>query len=460
MDHNELYTAVDRISELPDHLLQEILCFLPTKQVVQSTILSKRWQHMCNSIPVLKLNTSSFGSTSWRDLVGKKKRNIPKQKRRDIQRKNANFYNFVNKTLRSLSVKKFTLTDCLDKQQSVSRVDHWIGFVVKSNVEELDLFYLQGQCRRRYHLPKSVFLAKSLTVLSLDWYDQTIHKLVAGSPVIQDMEFTGCHGLKSIKFESLTKAMSIKMEDCHMLERLKISSHSLKTLYLTHRLNRDWGNKLVEVDIDTPNLCKLAYCSFAFIPFSLNALALSEATYHELDPIAPWNFEKIKCFAKLNNSKLLTLESHFAKDMVIPKKLRETLPSSSYNVKQLQLKTANLFTGLEIAELIDSLLWISPLPEIILVVVLWKASISFKFSYEKPILKGEKPSCCKFLPVPCWRHCLRSVMIENFRVSTNEETLKAVEASLEKYFHENTEILETFQFIPGDIALDIVKMEP
>ena len=44
-------------------------------------------------------------------------------------------------------------------------------------------------------------------------------------------------------------------------------------------------------------------------------------------------------------------------------------------------------------------------------------------------------------------------------MSTNEETLKAVEASLEKYFHENTEILETFQFIPGDIALDIVKME-
>ena len=206
--------------------------------------------------------------------------------------------------------------------------------------------------------------------------DQTIHKLVAGSPVIQDMEFTGCHGLKSIKFESLTKAMSIKVtyngdlerveleasnlyslhihqhkqcqinliscnnlkmlslhgsnitdkwfhdhlsqlpmieflkiEDCHMLERLKISSHSLKTLYLTHRLNRDWGNKLVEVDIDTPNLCKLAYCSFAFIPFSLNALALSEATYHEMMPIAPWNVEKIDFLANLGNSRLLNLKN-------------------------------------------------------------------------------------------------------------------------------------------------------
>ena len=43
-------------------------------------------------------------------------------------------------------------------------------------------------------------------------------------------------------------------------------------------------------------------------------------------------------------------------------------------------------------------------------------------------------------------------MIENFRVLGDEETLKAKEASLEKYFKENVEILETLQFLRSDIS--------
>jgi hypothetical protein len=69
--------------------------------------------------------------------------------------------------------------------------------------------------------------------------------------------------------------------------------------------------------------------------------------------------------------------------MVIPRNLRETLPSPSYNVKQLKLQTEILSTGIEIAELVDSLLWISPLPEILLIVHSinrepWMDTISFK----------------------------------------------------------------------------------
>ena len=74
--------------------------------------------------------------------------------------------------------------------------------------------------------------------------------------------------------------------------------------------------------------------------------------------------------------------------------------------------------------------------------------LDFQFSYKNPILREENPSCCKFLPVPCWRHCLKTITIENFRASTNEETLKADEETLEKYFYENAKILESFEFHP------------
>ncbi|XP_030967425.1 uncharacterized protein LOC115987951 [Quercus lobata] len=133
--------------------------------------------------------------------------------------------------------------------------------------------------------------------------------------------------------------------------------------------------------------------------------------------------------------------------------------SPSYKVKQLKVEISKSFTTHEFIELVDSLLWISPLLELLLIKYgKWidedkcYETISFKFSYEKPILGGENSSCCKFLPVPSWRHCLKSVTIENFRAFTNVETLKADEEFLEKYFYENAKFLESFQFIPRAVA--------
>ena len=101
----------------------------------------------------------------------------------------------------------------------------------------------------------------------------------------------------------------IYMLNCRMLERIRISSHSLKTLYLMGC----YSYKLVEVNIDTPNLRKFEYYSPTVIPFFSNALALSEATYRILKRNALWNVKKIEFFAKLNNSKLLTLKCHSVK---------------------------------------------------------------------------------------------------------------------------------------------------
>uniref|UniRef100_A0A7N2L6U6 At1g61320/AtMIF1 LRR domain-containing protein n=1 Tax=Quercus lobata TaxID=97700 RepID=A0A7N2L6U6_QUELO len=362
---------------------------------------------------------------------------------------------FCGKSLESrhkqrLTIREFIFTHGLDKWSLNSRVDCWINYVVKSDVKKLSLHFAAGY----YDLP-SVLVAKSITVLILrqckldancgdinlpflkklslsyvDADDKTIQKLVAGSPVIEDMKFLKCHGLKSIKFSGLIKAKSIEVElnddlerleleasnlcrvvisqtkQCEInllssnnvrmltlsapnitdkwlhnhfsqlplieylsiysrtLERLKISIHSLKTLYLMH-----WGS-LIEVDIDTPNLCKFTYCGRNVIPFSSNALALSEVTYQMLKPpldIAPWNVEKIEFLTKLGKSKQLTLTSTSAKDLVIPKKLRDSLPSPPYNVKQLKVEISQPRTGQEIVELVDSLLWISPLPEILII---------------------------------------------------------------------------------------------
>ncbi|XP_050279352.1 uncharacterized protein LOC126720657 isoform X3 [Quercus robur] len=195
----------------------------------------------------------------------------------------------------------------------------------------------------------------------------------------------------------------------------------------------------------------------------VTALAyLSKATYQMLHSDAPWNVKKIELLANLSNSKLLELLNiSSTKDMVIPKELRDIVSSPSYKVKQLKVEISKSFTTHEFIELVDSLLWISPRLELLLITHgewidknWYRETISFKFSYEKPILGGENSSCCKFLPVPSWRHCLKSVMIENFRAFTNVETLKADEEFLEKYFYENANFLESFQFIPRAVCLN------
>ncbi|XP_050280144.1 putative F-box/LRR-repeat protein At4g00320 [Quercus robur] len=533
--------VVDKISELPEPLLHYILSFLPIKQVVQSSTLSKRWNHVCSTIPVLEFDKSFFESKLWCQDT---------KETCEIQRKKVELYHFVEQNLLSrrrqgLSIKKFTLAVCLSTPKSVSRVNRWIEYVVKSDVEELNLDFqtFKWKWKSYYPLPQNILLAKSITVLRLkacrlDSYfgdinlsslkilslynvgtnDQIIQNLVAGCPVIEDIGIENCCGLKCIQFSGLPKVKSIELKSnkgvetveleasniyhvhiqqfeaskinlvpcknlkllmlgklhitdscfnyhisqlplieylsvywCDKLESIKISSHRLKTL---HILKCD---KLVEVEINTPKLCKLSYLGGNTISFSVTALAyLSKATYQMLHSDAPWNVKKMELLANLSNSKLLELLNiNSTKDMVIPKELRDIVSSPSYRVKQLKVEISKSFTTHEFIELVDSLLWISPRLELLLITYgewidknWYRETISFKFSYEKPILTGENYSCCKFLPDPCWRQCLKSVTIENCREPANVETVKADKEILEKYFYENAKILESFQFNP------------
>ena len=56
----------------------------------------------------------------------------------------------------------------------------------------------------------------------------------------------------------------------------------------------------------------------------------------------------------------------------------------------------------------------------------------FQFSYEDRIFKSKNHSCCKLLPVLCWRHCLKTVQIEYYGEDIGKETLN-------RYFFKNSE---------------------
>jgi hypothetical protein len=66
---------------------------------------------------------------------------------------------------------------------------------------------------------------------------------------------------------------------------------------------------------------------------------------------------------------------YFVKNVIASKELRETVQSPLYNVKQLKVKVIDPYN---IIELVDALLWISPLLEILWIERCRDANICFK----------------------------------------------------------------------------------
>ncbi|XP_047335938.1 putative F-box/FBD/LRR-repeat protein At4g03220 [Impatiens glandulifera] len=136
----------DRISELPDHIIHDILCFLPIKSAAQTIILSKRWKSLFSSIPDLDFTTMELHT---RSSVNSSK---------DI-----NFINNVfnlrdnNVSIRTLKLKSFVLSstafNCLTNYPNIM------------NIEELEV---NLKTREIVNIPSNIINYKSLRVLRLN----------------------------------------------------------------------------------------------------------------------------------------------------------------------------------------------------------------------------------------------------------------------------------------------------
>jgi hypothetical protein len=56
--------AGDRLSDLPDDLLHNIMSFLPAPQLVQTSVLSRRWRDLWRSTPCINIDQRDFRITA------------------------------------------------------------------------------------------------------------------------------------------------------------------------------------------------------------------------------------------------------------------------------------------------------------------------------------------------------------------------------------------------------------
>ncbi|KAJ4718101.1 F-box/LRR-repeat protein [Melia azedarach] len=247
--------GVDRISELPPFIVHLIMSYLSPKEVAQTSVLSKSWNQLWSSFPIVNLDESYFTGRPFNEssisLVSQGK---SKKKFLGNQKKFINLgYAFLTRFYKSkLCIQKLRLYIQLPNvKKSSPLVDKWIELAISNGVRELDL-EIVSDINTKYALPPAMFSAKFLTSLIL----------------------SGC-----------------KLEQCPD----SISFHSLKELTLKKLCIR--GKMLQKLTSECPVLEGL----FIYDCRDLNYLCISKALKLKIMRVAlaPGDFERVKIIAPI-----------------------------------------------------------------------------------------------------------------------------------------------------------------
>ncbi|CAN0839145.1 Putative F-box/LRR-repeat protein At5g02700 [Linum grandiflorum] len=258
-----LRTAADRISNLPDEVIHEILCRLRSpKQPAQLAILSKRWTHLWISYPVLELDIREW-PIAMREKNMKKFLTAAAKKFLDLQQVPAV----------RLSVQwRWDDPDLCDKL---------LGFVAKVTQELCLRFYLDVEyyiiCQpllnrfcnlkvvklRCVHFPSgcSVRFGASLQVLSLKFVkfpypggDGILNSMIeSASSSLETLTLSCISGIERLQIQDSPNLKTLKAVIGNYLAAFKISGvESLKILHVPY-----WNDGRFEVLLAPNNNVKV-----------------------------------------------------------------------------------------------------------------------------------------------------------------------------------------------------------
>ncbi|OMO65102.1 hypothetical protein COLO4_31580 [Corchorus olitorius] len=245
----------DYFSRLPDSIIiDEILSRLPTKDAVKTGVLSTRWKHLWTCNPNL-----SFGLFGIRDDQG--------------------YASFVNKTLSlhsSDKVRKFSLCcfhDIFDGKWLRFAISHYVEYLTLELINRTRRFPYNKDCIR-YKIPQDLYAHSSLTKLRTNFCDHapkaevswtslkvlyigeasltedTLQRILAGTPLLERLELRECWGVDSIQVSSTSALKELVITEWldqrrrHALNTLEISIPGVKSL----ELYGNWETKCLLLD--------------------------------------------------------------------------------------------------------------------------------------------------------------------------------------------------------------------
>ncbi|PSS17222.1 F-box/FBD/LRR-repeat protein [Actinidia chinensis var. chinensis] len=185
-------TEIDRISNLPEHIVDKIMSQLSLRDAVRTSVLSSKWRYKWNNLPNLVFDDQSILISS-QDQTSKKNKLV----------------NIVDHVLllHTGPIHKFMLSHRDIK--GFNDIDRWILYLSRGSVEE---FILDIWKDLRYKLPSSLYSCQKLIHLEL------FQCLVKPPPT-----FNGFGSLKSLDLQHITMDQGLfehMISGCKLLERL------------------------------------------------------------------------------------------------------------------------------------------------------------------------------------------------------------------------------------------------
>ncbi|KAL5702535.1 hypothetical protein ACHQM5_027745 [Ranunculus cassubicifolius] len=334
----------DRISYLPDKIQSRIVSFLPMKDAIRTSILSRQWKHVSTSLSIsnLEFDSHSFKKENFKDVE---------------------FRDLVDEMLfhhNGSDVHRFILKAKVDDLfLPPHHVCAYISYAVDHNVQEIELVTNEPTGRkRRKMLPPHFFTCKTLTILSLSGVEIECPSSVS-FPALKSLTF-----LEVRFFESETINKLVLSSTCPVLEDLCISECDLPgTVFISNPTLRvlkirDINDLSIEMSIT--GLREFECLVLRPLSFSFeNLSSLSSATFgfHEdFDyPLLNLDLEfraatkLVKCLA---NVEKLTLETGIMEILSTGENLPGCLPPPCFNVKHLHLGMSAVKVHVQVIKLL------------------------------------------------------------------------------------------------------------
>ncbi|XP_047067908.1 MEIOTIC F-BOX protein MOF-like [Lolium rigidum] len=176
--------AGDRLSDLPDGLLHTIMSFLPAPQVVQTSVLSRRWRDLWRSTPCISIEQPDFRITAG------SQRHEREEKWRKLENFTTNFLLFHN-NVASLDKFRIDTDSTYANALHVRDMDRWLRRGIKYCPQVLEILVSRPPIPFP-HMGASSCRLKRLHLHGLYLENQFAELLCSGCPVLEDLELRSC----------------------------------------------------------------------------------------------------------------------------------------------------------------------------------------------------------------------------------------------------------------------------
>ncbi|CAK9170365.1 unnamed protein product [Ilex paraguariensis] len=346
-------TVLDRLSDLPWDILDNILGHLPIKDAVRTSVLSRKWRYKWIDLSKLVVDDSCGATTSmdmdkeWNQLA-KVVYNVLLAHRGQIDK-------FMLSTL------------CAGHGNDV---DYWIAFLSRNGIKELilDFNYMY-----EYELPSSLFSCQQLSCLYITDCSVITPHTFNGFSNLVSLQLQRCRVLSAV-LENLISSCpilealvlldldDIGLSDVGDLGYLNICAPNLKYLHIEGKfmsIHLEHSLRLTELSLKMAANWNMAHDTAPFLGFvshlerlslcghllrgfpvgcdNLKVLELSEVHFDELDEISVF----LSLLRSSSNLKSLSLSASgpFQQDVY---KLMTTQNQLSYCFNQLQIVKINI----------------------------------------------------------------------------------------------------------------------